>query len=117
MTGANTPNNTRTGRMDAWAIEEKWVPGLQDAPFRGCRTVPSFEAALKKLLELGHCEAGVSDDTSERVGVNRVCAWDRENSTAVGHDDVLALTHDLEAGSLERTNSALVIDAEYAGQT
>ena len=72
---------------------------------------------LEELPELLYREARVSDDAPERVGIDRIRAWDGEDPAAIGHDDVLALAHDLEAGALESANRSLVVDAGDARQT
>jgi len=40
-----------------------------------------------------------------------IMTWNREDANTIGHDDMLALTHDAETGFLQSANSIQMIDA------
>jgi hypothetical protein len=63
----------------------------------------------QEIPELFLGQAGVAYDSAHRESVHRIMAWNRDDSLAVGHDDVLrALTSDPETDLLERPHGAPV---------
>ena len=68
-------------------------------------------ARSEELTELLNRKAGIADDSAKGEGVDRVVTWDGQNSAAVRHDDMLALTHDHKAGFLEGAHGIEMVDA------
>ena len=56
----------------------------------------------KKLFKLSRCKAGIFYNSSHRNRVHRIVAWDGDETRAVAHYNVLALTHNLEASLFKR---------------
>ena len=61
-------------------------------------------------------ETGVADKTAHRERVDWIVARNGENSLAIRHHDVLALTRDPEPRLFEGTHCIKVIDAWNLGQ-
>jgi hypothetical protein len=57
---------------------------------------------LKQSAEFVGCETSLLRDISHRVSIDRIVSRDRESAHTVRHNDMLALTDDLEAGLLQR---------------
>jgi hypothetical protein len=67
--------------------------------------------SLQERTKLPDGEARVTNDAAEGEGVDRIVAWNRNYSGAIGHNDVLALPDDYEPGLLERAYGVEMIDA------
>lgn len=61
-----------------------------------CRT--EVIEALQQLAEFSDGQAGVANDSSHRVSLDGVVAWQRDLAGAVGHHNRLALSDDPGAG-------------------
>lgn len=53
----------------------------------------------------------ISHDATHRECVHWIVSWNREDANAIGHYNVLALTHDAKASFLQRSDSDEMIDA------
>jgi hypothetical protein len=58
--------------------------------------------ALQQFTKLLDREAGIPGDATHGEGVDRIVTRDGDNTLAVAHDDVLALTRDAKPGLLTR---------------
>lgn len=47
---------------------------------------------LQEITKLLDGQPGVTHDTTEGKGVDRIMAWDCQNPRAIGHDDIFFLT-------------------------
>lgn len=72
--------------------------------------------SLQQRAEVVDCKTRVLDDAAHRDGIDRIVARDRQDSLAVAHHDVLALTHDPEAGLLQSAHCVQMVDAGKARQ-
>jgi hypothetical protein len=91
------------------------VPCMSTA--RSCRTAVRCKArGLEQLAEAFERQTRVLDDAAHRDGIDRIVARDRQDPLAVAHHDVLALTHDPEAGFLQRPHRVQMVDAGKPGQ-
>ena len=67
-------------------------------------------------LELLDSETGVSDDSAHGERVDRIVPRNSNDSCAIGHHDVFALTSDAEASLFERLYCRKMVDSRYARQ-
>jgi hypothetical protein len=65
----------------------------------------------EQLLELFDCQAGVSNDAAHCVFVDWIIARYRDDSSAVSHHDVFALSGNRETTFLEGSNRSKMVDA------
>ena len=65
----------------------------------------------EQLLEFFDREPGITSDTAHCKCIDWVIAWNRNNANPVGHDDVLALPNDEEAGFLKSLDRIEMVDA------
>lgn len=63
---------------------------------------------LEQIPKLLDGKAGIPNDAAQCVPVYGIVPRDRKNAAAVGHQDALALPHDLEASPLERSYRPMV---------
>lgn len=57
-----------------------------------------------------NCEPSIADDATHSKSIDRVVTRNRQDSNAIRQDDVLSLTHESEAGFLQRSNRIQMID-------
>ena len=62
--------------------------------------VVRWRTSLEELLEFFGSQPRIPHDPAHRKCIHRVMARDCEDANTVGHDDVLALTNNSEAGFL-----------------
>lgn len=70
----------------------------------------------KEFAELLNRKAGIANNSAEGEGVDRVVTRNGQNTAAVRHDDVLALTHDHKARLLKGAHSIEMADARNLRQ-
>jgi hypothetical protein len=71
---------------------------------------------LQQLLKGFDAHSGILDDSTHRVGINRIVAGNGDEGTSVRHHDVLAAFADLhEASLLQRPNGAEMRNAGQLG--
>lgn len=61
-------------------------------------------------------QTGIFDDAAHGERVDGVVSWDRQDPLSIAHHDVLALTHDPEAGLLKGAHRIQMVDAGEIGQ-
>jgi hypothetical protein len=67
-------------------------------------------AASQEVLELLDREPGISNDPRHGKCIYWIVPGNGKKPHAIGHDDVLALTHNAETSSFERSYRNQVID-------
>jgi len=70
-----------------------------------------FFSILEQILKLLDRETGVTNDRRHRVGVDRIVSWQHNSDRAFRHENVFALPINMESGSLQRFDRALMIYA------
>lgn len=66
---------------------------------------------LEQAAKLLHAHPGVFCDSAHRQGVNRIVTRNRNEMHPVTHDDVLALSQNLESRLFQRPNCLEMINA------
>ena len=69
------------------------------------QAVVSWRASLEQLLEFFGRQPRIPHDAAHRERVHRIMARDGEDANAVGHNNVLALAKNPEAGPLQGPHS------------
>ena len=72
-----------------------------------------FVAVSEKFAELQRRKAGIAGDAAHSERVHRVVPGNGHNPPSVGHDDVLALPGNVEAGLFEGFDCPKVRDTGY----
>ena len=88
-------------------------------PFRASAATNGWarqRSLLEQIAKLLYAQTRVTHDATEGERVDGVVARNRENARALGHDDVLALANDREAGLLKGADGIKVVDAGDLGQ-
>jgi serine/threonine protein kinase len=70
----------------------------------------SWSVDSEQLLELFDCQAGVSNNAAHRVLVDGIIARYRDDSSAVSHHDMFALSGNRETTFLEGSNRSKMVD-------
>ena len=65
----------------------------------------------EELAELLIRKTGITNNAAKRESIDRVVTRNSQDSSAIGHDDVFALTHDHEARFFEGAHSVEMVDA------
>ena len=68
-------------------------------------------SASQEFSELLWCQSGIAHDSTQGERIDRIVAGYGENSSVVGHNDVLALTGDSESCLLERAHGVEMVDS------
>jgi hypothetical protein len=71
-----------------------------EAPASCMRLLGGNAPGSEELSEFLYGQTGIANDAAHREGIDWIVARDGENAYAIGHDDVLALSHDAEASLL-----------------
>ena len=58
----------------------------------------------QQLSKLLNCQAGIAQNSAHYEGVDRILAWNRQDSLTVRHHDMLALTQNTKSGLLQGAN-------------
>ena len=69
----------------------------------------------QELPEVIGCKPSVAHDSAHCEGVDWIVAWNRDDSGAVGHDDVFALARDAKPHLFERPHGIEIVDSGNAG--
>lgn len=72
--------------------------------------------SLQQFTELLDGKAGIVGNTAHGECIDRIVARNRHDTLTIAHDDMLALTHDMESGLFERAHGVEVTDAWDLGQ-
>ena len=102
--GFNTPNAAHYAPAHKIEVKSYADAGRVHALVR-------WPVSLEQLLEFFGRQPRIPHDAAHRKCVHRVMAWNRENADTVGHNNVLALPNDPEAGLLQRLDRIKMVDA------
>lgn len=80
------------------------------------RPSEGFGVRLQQFAELIDGEPGIANETAHRKCVDRIVAGNGQDTLAIRHDDMLALTRDPKPRLFEGSHSIEVIDARNLGQ-
>ncbi len=64
-----------------------------------------------EFFELFDGQPGIASNTAHRESVDRVVPRNRQDANTVGHNDMFALAHDMEASFFERAHRFEMINA------
>jgi hypothetical protein len=70
-------------------------------------------AILEKIVELLRRKTRIADNSSHRERIDGIMPWDRYYSGTIAHDDVFALSGNLESGLFEHPDCSQVGDSGY----
>ncbi len=85
------------GEKAGWGRVRSWRGGRQ--------------IQLQEIAKLLDGQSGITNDTAECTGVDRVMTWNREDARAVRHDNMFSLAGNGKFCFLQRSHRIEVADA------
>ena len=86
-----------------------------DAGSAGCKRWLGGSRTLEKLSKLLNGQACIAYDATHRVRIDWIRARNGQDSDAIAHDNVLALSDHLKTGLLQSPDGILMIDTRNLG--
>ncbi len=116
VTKKKRSDNTRRRKRDMKRIIIRHF-AIQAAEFLRNETLryplpaTNLPVGSQQLTELFDRQSCVTHNAAHRKGIYGVVPWNRENPSAVTHDNVLPFVNDTEAGLLERPHCAKMVNS------